>query len=84
MNFFLQITFGGKIPENFYIKNCRIPLSPTDPDVKYMTVRARSMKNMSCVVREANTKIRFQLKSENGSIFFSMLYRDFGLNPEYV
>lgn len=42
------------------------------------------MGNVSLVVREANTKIRLQVKSENGSIYVSVLYREFGPDPKYV
>ncbi|XP_071039124.1 SEC14-like protein 2 isoform X2 [Parasteatoda tepidariorum] len=77
------IDFGGKIPFEYYLSN-KPPLDPSDPGVQDVWIGARSSYNYALVLREANTRIRAEIRSEGGSIVGALLYRAFrpGCQPE--
>lgn len=77
------ITFGGKVPERFYGKNTRTPISPSDPSVRHFCVPPRSMRNLSFVIHEANSKVKMQA-SADGSMYVSLLYRELGPDPSAI
>lgn len=72
---------GGKIPEKYYLRNCTHFIEATDPGVKVTVIGPRSVFNIPIVVRKAG-KLSIEIRTENGSIVVSILYRDFGADPE--
>lgn len=73
---------AGKIPDSYYLKNVMRFIQATDPGVKVAVIGPRSVLNIPVVVREAGLTIRMEVRSENGSVSFATLYRDFGSDPE--
>ena len=73
--------FGGIVPEEYYLRN-RSPLLPTDPGVEDYWLPPKSYLNMLAVVREANSKIHIETRSEGGSLPGILFYRKFESDPE--
>lgn len=81
-NLFLQVKYGGKVPEELYLRN-QPRLLESDPSVTSLWVSARSTYNHSVVVRKKNSYIRVEFRTENGGIGFKMMLREFDTNnPE--
>ncbi|KAG8190026.1 hypothetical protein JTE90_000121 [Oedothorax gibbosus] len=74
------LKFGGVVPEESYAAR-RPLLVPTDPGMCSILVRPRSCYNYPLVVKEANSRLLVDMRTEGGSIATTILFREFGSDP---
>lgn len=53
-----------------------------DPGVKSTVINARRLFNFPVVVKETGTRIKFEIRTENGAIDFLVLFREFDEYPK--
>lgn len=75
---------GGTIPEKYYFKNCLHFIDLADPGVKSTVINARRLFNFPVVVKETGTRIKFEIRTENGAIDFLVLFREFDEYPKEI
>ncbi|PIK58996.1 hypothetical protein BSL78_04096 [Apostichopus japonicus] len=62
---------GGKVPESMYVKNH----FTDEENLTKIVIPAGSAKDLKYEVREANSAIRYQFKTDEGEIIFGIVYR---------
>ncbi|XP_035213010.1 SEC14-like protein 2 [Stegodyphus dumicola] len=75
------LRFGGQIPEDYYLSN-HVTLSLSDPSALSVVIGARSYFNYPVVVPKPGSIISIEFRTEEGNIFFKIMYRKVGQNPE--